>query len=477
MPNTSKEAGEPTPGTPRSKGRHRVMEPMEGKKMGTSTPANVSTKLQRIAELARSAPEMKLRTLAHHIDEEWLTEAYRRTRKDGGVGVDGQTAEQYAQNLESNLKSLLDRAKSGTYRAPPVRRVHIPKGKGETRALGLPTFEDKVLQRAVAMVLEAVYEQEFLDCSYGFRPGRSAHDALDDLQNQLVVMGGGWVLEVDFRKYFDTLDHAKLRQVLTQRVTDGVLLRLIGKWLNAGVLEDGQKHYPSAGVPQGGVISPMLANIYLHEVLDRWFKRDVKPRLTGTTRLIRFADDVVVVFANEADARRVLEALTKRCEKYGLTLHPQKTRLLEFRRPRKLPSKDDDDQGPGTFDLLGFTHFWARSRANKWVVMRKTARDRFCRCVREVRVWCNKHRHVPVSAQQRALKRKISGHYAYYGISFNMRALGRFLHAVTLAWWKALRRRSQRGMPWQKMDAMLRAYPLPQPRIVRPLKWLRSANP
>jgi group II intron reverse transcriptase/maturase len=442
---------------------------------GTLTPASVYTKLERIAELAKRAPGMQIRTLAHHIDVEWLAEAYRRTRKDGAHGIDGMSAEEYARNLEDNLRSLLDRAKSGMYRAPPVRRVHIPKGNGETRALGIPTFEDKILQRAVAMVLEAVYEQDFLDCSYGFRPGRSAHDALDDLQNELVRHAGGWLLEVDFRKYFDTLDHAKLREVLRQRVIDGVLLRLISKWLNAGVMERGELHYPQAGTPQGGVISPLLANIYLHEVLDKWVEHEVKPRLEGHVRLFRFADDAVLVFTHEADARRFLEVLPKRCEKYGLTLHPEKTRLINFRRPDRR-SKDDDDEPP-TFDLLGFTHFWRQSLSKKWVVMRKTARDRFRRAVSTIRVWCKQHQHDPVPAQHVALSRKIHGHYAYYGIAFNAKALGRFLYCATMAWWAALRRRSQRGMPWARMDKLLRALPLPQPRIVRPLRALRSANP
>jgi group II intron reverse transcriptase/maturase len=454
------------------------MEPFEGKMKEPSTSANIFTKLGRIAELAKRAPDMKLRSLAHHIDAEWLAEAYQRTRKDGAVGVDGQTAEQYARDLEKNLESLLNRAKSGTYKAPPVRRVHIPKANGETRALGIPTFEDKVLQRAVAMVLGAVYEQDFLDCSYGFRPGRSAHDALDDLQNQLVKMGGGWLLEVDFRKFFDTLEHAKLKEILSQRVTDGVLLRLISKWLHAGVMERGELHFPGAGTPQGGVISPLLANVFLHEVLDLWFERDVKPRLHGQARLFRYADDAVMVFAHEKDARRFLEVLEKRCEKYGLVLHPEKTRLLDFRRPDRRSSKDDDDDdGSTTFDLLGFTHFWQQSLSKRWVVMRRTARDRFRRSVRAVASWCRKHRHDPVPAQRLALSRMINGHYAYYGIAFNARALGRFLYCATLAWWAALQRRSQRGMTWARMDALLRKLPLPQPRIFRPLKWLRSANP
>src|SRR5271165_1482165 len=256
----------------------------------TRAPETVSTKLERIAKLAKEKPGVALTTLAHHIDVEWLREAYRRTRKDGAKGVDGQSAEQYAQRLEENLASLLGRAKSGTYQAPPVRRAYIPKGDGSQRPIGIPTFEDKVLQRAVAMVLEPVYEQDFLDCSYGFRPKRSAHMALTALQHQSVVMAGGWVLEIDIRKFFDRLDHGKLREVLRRRVHDGVLLRLIGKWLNAGVLEDGSVSYPEAGTPQGGVISPLLANIFLHDVLDAWFDREVKPRLAGKAVLFRYAD-------------------------------------------------------------------------------------------------------------------------------------------------------------------------------------------
>jgi group II intron reverse transcriptase/maturase len=339
--------------------------------VGTPSLQTVSTKLRRIAELAKAAPGMGFTTLAHHIDYEWLLEAYRRTRKDGATGVDRQTAEEYAQNLEDNLRSLLDRAKSGTYQAPPVRRVNIPKGDGtQTRPIGIPTFEDKVLQRAVSMVLGAVYEQDFYDFSYGFRHGRSAHQALEHLQSGLVKMAGGWVLEVDIKKFFDTLNHEQLREILRQRVRDGVLLRLIGKWLNAGVLEGLDLSYPEAGTPQGGVISPLLANIYLHTVLDDWFVPEVQPRLQGRAWLIRYADDFVIVFAREDDARRVNEALPKRFARYGLELHPGKTRLLDFRRPDRKSGEDNDEQGPRTFDLLGFTHLWGLSRRGKWVVQK-----------------------------------------------------------------------------------------------------------
>ena len=256
----------------------------------TSGSQTVLTKQLRIAQLAVNAPEMAFTTLAHNIDIEWLREAFRRTRKDGAVGVDGQTAQDYAANLEDNLRSLLERAKSGSYNAPPVRRVHIPKGDGsQTRPIGITAFEDKVLQRAVVMVLEPIYEQDFLNCSYGFRPGRSAHQALEALRQQAMKMGGGMVLEIDIRKFFDTLDHTHLREFIGRRVRDGVLVRLIGKWLNAGVLESGSITHPEAGSPQGGVISPMLANAYLHEVLDTWFEKTVRPRLKGSAFLIRYA--------------------------------------------------------------------------------------------------------------------------------------------------------------------------------------------
>jgi group II intron reverse transcriptase/maturase len=429
----------------------------------TPSSPTVSTKLDRIATMAKSMRGVALTTLAHHIDVDWFREAFRRTRKDGARGVDGQSAAEYEQHLEENLRSLLDRAKSGRYRAPPVRRVHIPKGSGsDTRPIGIPTFEDKVLQRAVAMLLEAVYEQEFHDFSYGFRPRRSAHDACEALQNATVKMAGGWVLEVDIKKFFDILDHEHLRAILSQRVRDGAILRLIGKWLNAGVMEGLQLSHPDAGTPQGGVISPLLANIYLHEVLDEWFVRDVQPRLEGRSVLVRYADDFVFVFARRDDAERVLAVLPKRFGKYGLTLHPGKTRLVPFRRP----DRGGDDDGPGTFDLLGFTHHWGLSRNGKWVVKKRTAKDRFSRTLRRIAEWCRMHRHDDVEAQHRVLAQKLRGHYAYYGVTGNNRALSRLWYETTKTWRKWLCRRSQKGfLTWDRMLRLLERYPLPPPRI------------
>ena len=430
----------------------------------TSDSQDISTKLKRIAKLAKEIRGATLKTLAHHIDVSWLHEAYRRTRKDGAPGVDGVSAEQYAEHLEDNLRSLLERAKSGRYWAPPVRRVHIPKGDGkETRPIGIPTFEDKVLQRAVAMVIGEVYEQEFHDFSYGFRPGRSQHQALQVLQHASWRMEGGWIVEVDIKQFFDTVDHAHLREILGRRIGDGVLLRLIGKWLNAGVLEGLDLSYPDEGTPQGGVISPLLANIYLHEVLDEWFVRDVRPNLAGDAAIVRFADDVVVLFECRQDAERFLDALPKRFGKYGLALHPDKTRLMPFRSPDRV---DNDDDRPGTFNLLGFTHYWGKSRKGNWVVMKRTAKDRFSRALRRIREWCRQHRHDPLETQHLTLTRKLNGHYAYYGITPNFKAIARFSHAVVSVWWRALARRSQRRLPWWKMQKLLERYPLPAPRIV-----------
>jgi group II intron reverse transcriptase/maturase len=424
---------------------------------------------------------MSFTSLHHHIDLAWLQEAYRRTRKDGAAGVDGQTAAAYAEDLEANLQDLLDRAKSGRYRAPAVKRVHIPKGDGSTtRPIGIPTFEDKVLQRAVAMVLEPIYEQDFLDCSYGFRPGRSAHQALEVWRDQLMGFGGGWVIELDVQRFFDTLDKAQLRTFVQRRVRDGVLVRLIGKWLNAGVLEEGTVRYPEAGTPQGGVISPLLANIFLHEVLDVWFEQEIKPRLTGRAVLIRYADDAVLGFSHEEDARRVLAVLPKRFGRYGLSLHPDKTRLIEFRRPPRSGGPKGPSDAPrrrGTFDLLGFTHYWARSRRGYWVIKQKTATDRLSRAITRIGRWCREHRHLPVGEQQRALAQKVRGHYGYYGITGNSRLLDDFLRAVERRWHYWLNRRSQqRSWTWERFRRFLRARPLPPAVPIHSL-WRHAANP
>ena len=432
----------------------------------SSSREAISTKQVAIAELARKAPQMVLTTLAHHIDEQWLLEAYRRTRKSAAAGVDGVTAEQYEANLTENLESLLDRLHTGRYRAPAVRRVYLPKPGGKTRPIGIPTLEDKVLQRAVLMVLEPVYEQDFLECSYGFRPGRGAHQALDALWRRLMDYGGGWVIDLDIRSFFDQVERNHLRSFLDRRVQDGVIRRMIGKWLRAGVMEEGAVWYPESGTPQGGVASPLLANIYLHEVLDVWFEQEVKPRLRGRAALVRYADDATLTFEREEDAQRVLRVLPKRLGRFGLELHPEKTRLVDFRRPR-----GSRRNGAGrTFEMLGFTHLWGKSRAGRWVVKRKTGKERLSNALKRIGQWCRRNRHWRVADQHRELNRKLRGHYAYYGVTGNSRSLSCFRHQVERLWRKWLSRRSHAGhRTWEAFRRLLARYPLAPPRIVHGL--------
>jgi group II intron reverse transcriptase/maturase len=437
------------------------MELLLGNTDDTLESMNVHTKQQRIAELARLMPDVSFTSLAYHIDLEWMYEAYRKTRKNGAPGVDDVTAEEYEEDLDGNLRSLLERFKSGRYFAPPVKRVYVPKGDGHLRPIGIPALEDKILQRAVVMVLTPLYEQDFLDCSYGFRPERSAHQALEALWKGVMGMGGCWILEVDIKSYFDTVERKHLREFFRKRVRDGVLLRIIGKWLKAGVFEDGAIHYPKEGTPQGGVVSPLISNIYLHEVLDVWFEEEVKPRLNGQADLIRFADDYVILFTDKRDALRVQEVLPKRFGKYGLTLHDEKTRLVDFHRP------SGNLRHSETFVLLGFTHYWGKSRKGNWVVQRKTAQKKLKLAVRKVYEWCKVHRHDPVKEQWQALCRKVQGHYGFYGITSNMRGLNRYYEQVKRAWRKWLNRRSRnRDMPWDRFNRLLDRYPLPRPRIV-----------
>jgi group II intron reverse transcriptase/maturase len=441
--------------------------------MGTLvSQMSVSTRLQRIAELAREAPERAFLSLSHYIDLEFLREAFRRTRKDGAPGIDGQLGREYEEGLDERLRSLLDRFKTRQYKAPPVRRVWIPKGDGKQRPLGLPTFEDKVLQRAVAMVLEAVYEQDFLSCSHGYRPGRSARTALTELDQVLMRNGGGWVLELDIRKFFDSLSHTHLRRILDQRVRDGVLRCSIDKWLAAGVMEGVVLSHPDAGTPQGGVISPLLANVYLHEVLDRWFERDIRPRLRGRATLVRYADDAVMVFTAELDARQVMAALPERFAQYGLTLHPDKTRLLEFHPPRR--HQQPPQPGGRSFDFLGLTHHWARSRQGSWVVKRKTASGRFSSALKRISKFLRRVRHEPVWWQHQQLIAKLLGHYGYYGFPDNKRCLDRVRYETERIWRKWLGRRNRLGvMSWPRFGRLLKRYPLPRPKRQ---PWLSAAN-
>jgi group II intron reverse transcriptase/maturase len=409
-------------------------------------------------------------SINHLIDLVLLRESWGRIRKDGAAGVDGETAQAYGQDLEKRLGELHGRLRAGTYRAPPVRRVWIPKADGKKRPIGIPTLEDKIAQRAAATVIEAVMEPLFLDSSYGFRPGRSAHQALWSIQRTLMHRPIRWVLEIDLESFFDTLDHGWLRRMVDVRIGDGVIQRLIGKWLNAGVLEEGKLTRAERGSPQGGVISPLLANIYLHYAVDLWFARVVRPELKGEAYQWRYADDILLAFEHETEAREVQRQLGERLAKFGLRLNPSKTRLLRFERPA-----EKDEGGPpdrGMFDFLGFTHYWARSRRGSWVVKRRTAGKRLRRAMSAVTAWCKAHRHWRLREQHRHLNAILRGHYQYYGMTWNWNALSRFHLHVVRTWQRWLSRRSQTAyIRWERMEKILAAYPLLHPHIVHPDPW------
>jgi group II intron reverse transcriptase/maturase len=411
---------------------------------------------------------MAFRTLAHHIDVEFLRVAYEQTRKDGAVGVDDQTAADYATDLEGNLQSLLDRFKSGTYRAPPVRRVEIPKPDGTTRPIGIPTFEDKVLQRAVVMVLNAVYEQDFLDCSYGFRPGRSAHQAIESLWKGLMGAKGGWVIDLDIRHFFDSVDHRHLRAILDQRVRDGVIRRSIDKWLKAGVQQDGGLWHPDSGTPQGGVISPLLANIYLHYVFDLWAHRWRKRLANGDVIIVRYADDFVVGFQHEADARRFLADLRGRLRKFSLELHEDKSRLLRFGRFAAQQRKALGEGKPETFDFLGFTHICGKSKRGKFLLRRQTIAKRMRATLAAVKQGLRRRMHASTASQGEWLRKVVDGWLNYHAVPTNSRRLDAFKLEVKRLWYLVLRRRSQTPRKlWTKVFRLAQHW-LPSTRIRHP---------
>lgn len=427
------------------------------------------TEQLEIANLAKQAPSMVFTSLNKHLTLVLLREAFKRTRKDGATGIDGQTAKDFEQDLENNLKILLDEAKSGRYFAPSVRRVHIPKGdnSSELRALGIPTFRDKVLQRAILMILEPLYEQDFLDCSYGFRPQKSPLAASTAVDACLHKYNGGWILDIDIRKFFDTLDHDRLREFLQNRIRDGVLLRLIGKWLKAGVMEDGQQSYAESGSPQGGVISPLLSNVYLHYVLDLWFHIEVQPRLKGPATLIRFADDFVIVCKEKSDAERIMAVLPKRFAKYGLSIHPDKSRLVNFTRPDRPRDDKDSDNDPPSFNFLGFTFHWGRSQKGSILVRRKTSKSRLQRTITRIGEACRRMRHIPIKEQQAKLNSMLIGHYNYYAITGNLLSVRRVHRSAVKQWFKWLQRRAQRRkLTWDRFNAILDRFPLRVPKIV-----------
>lgn len=427
------------------------------------TSERMSLELVKVVERAQREPEGRFHSLAHLIDVPALERAFHRLRKDAAMGVDGVTKEEYGKALDANLEGLHERLRSKRYRHQALRRVYLPKGKGQWRPIGVSALEDKVVQDAVREVLEAIYEQDFLDCSYGFRPRRSAHDAVRTL-NRAVYRGKvSWILEADIVSFFDSLDRTKLKEMLQIRVADGSLMRLVGKCLHVGVLDGEEYSEPDRGTTQGSALSPLLGNVYLHHVLDGWFEREVKPRLRGEATLIRYADDFVIGFERHDDAERVLAVLGKRMERYGLNLHPDKTRLIAFERP---PAWQRGGKGPSTFDFLGFTCYWRRTRRGRWMMWCKTRHARLRRAIQSVAEWCRHHRHLPVPVQHAALTRRLVGHFNYFGVNGNYRSLTGLVRMTERVWFKWLRRRSQRTrLTWPRYARLLQRFPLPQPRI------------
>ena len=421
----------------------------------------ISSDLQQIAQQAADHPAMVFTTLAHKIDVPFLCEAYRRIRKNGAAGTDKVTAKEYAENLEQNLIALHVRLKSGRYKAPPVKRIWIKKEDGKERPIGIPAFEDKIVQRAVEMLLSPIYEHEFYDFSYGFRRGRSQHGAIAFVRENCIRQNINWIISADITGLFDNINHAMLKDLIRKRVNDGAILRLIGKWLNAGVMEGDTLTYPDQGTPQGGVISPILSNIFLHYVLDDWFAKAVWPRLKGRCFIVRYADDFIIGCEAKSDAERLMEVLPKRFSKFDLTLHPTKTTMIPFARPPRSTSKDERN---GNFGFLGFTFYWGRTLKGGWTIKKKTARKRQNRFMKMLWSWCKVNRHEPIQTQYEKLCSKLRGFYQYYGVRSNYKALETVFEYAEQAWKHWLSRRSHKGKVLY--DEMRKKYPFPKPRIV-----------
>lgn len=423
----------------------------------------MATQLSRIAERVKIDPTTRFTALAHVLTPVFLKETWKGINTQGAPGIDGVTAKEYAAELDEHVEDVVRRLRERRYRAPLVRRVEIPKGEGRTRPLGISTIEDRLVQRAVARILEAIYEPIFHDFSYGFRPGRGAHDALRDLSNYIMDGRANWIHEADIRGYFDHINHERLMEMLRQRIADPVILRLIQKWLRAGVMEQGVVVRREEGTPQGGPISPILANIYLHHTLDEWFANQVLPRLEGRAKLVRYADDFVISFQKKQDAERVAAVMPKRMGRYHLELAPEKTRLIEF-GPYARENQARQGQALATFDFLGFTHICG-NRKGRFRVVRRPRRKSMRNFLTAQRTWLRDHMHDPPAAQQTALSRALTGLYQYFGLPGCANTLGRVRWQLDRAWYKTLRRRGQRHpLTWEAFRARTWSQ-LPRPRL------------
>lgn len=443
--------------------------PNETSQGRTQSRIALQPRLARVNAAARSAAQTRFTALLHHIDLEALGRAFDRQQRRAAAGVDGITVQAYEQNLAANLQDLHRRIHTGRYRPSPVRRVYIPKADGGRRPLGVPTLEDKIVQGAVAEVLSAVYEADFLGFSYGFRPGRSPHQALAALHTALMSQRVTWVLDADIRSFFDSVDHEWLMRMVAHRIADPRILRLIRLWLEAGVLESNERHETDRGTPQGSGISPLLANVFLHYVFDLWVHQWRRRHARGRVSVVRYADDFVMGFESKADAQRMLHDLGVRLKQFGLALHEEKTRLIEFGRLPALQRAKAGLPRPRTFALLGFTHYCGWTRDGRFIVKHKTQSKRITRKLNELRQDAWRRMHEPLEDQHRWYASVLRGHCAYYGMPHNWRSLAGFRQALRRIWFCCLRRRSQRSRRagWDWFDAVTARYPLPPVRITR----------
>lgn len=413
--------------------------------------------LIKIELLAQTNPELVFTSVVHRIDFDLLKQSFRKIRKSESTGVDKVTAKEYAENLDQNLYNLYERLRRGQYAASPVKRIWIDKEGGKKRPIGIPVLEDKIVQKAAAAILNVIFDRNFYNFSHAFRKGRSQHMAIKDLREQCLKQNIGWIVSADITGLFDNINHELLKDMIRRRVNDGGMIRLIGKWLNAGVMEEGSLTYPETGTPQGGVISPVLSNIFLHYVLDDWYVKEVIPRMKGRCSIIRWADDFILGFEYEKDALRVMEVLPRRFERFELSLHPEKTKLIRF-------SKRISEKGNGTFDFLGFTFYWSKSLKGYRVIKKKTARKSSGRFMKKIWIWCKDNRHKPMTEQYEILCSKLRGFYQYFGVISNYKALEVVFEYTEKAWRRWLSRRSHKGEVM--FDDLRTLYPLPLPRII-----------
>jgi len=454
--------------------------PAEGNAVGTARPGHragpdVSPGLDRVREVAQKDKAARFTALLHHVDVDRLRSAYWAIRPQAAPGVDGVTWGTYGQDLEANLQDLHERVHAGRYQARPSRRVYIPKADGRLRPLGIASLEDKILQRAVVEVLNAIYEVDFLGFSYGFRPGRSPHDALDALATGILKKKVGWVLDADIRDFFTSLDQSWLQKFLEHRIADERVLRLVRKWVKAGVIDEGIWSETEVGTPQGASVSPLLANVYLHYVLDRWVRQWRRREARGDVVITRFADDFVAGFQHEDDARRFLTDLRERFAKFGLELHPDKTRLIEFGRFAAENRKRRGVGKPETFDFLGFTHLCGKTKRGSFWLRRITVSKRMRAKLVEVKDQLKRRQQLPVPEQGKWLASVVRGHFAYYAVPGNSHAIRAFRDQVTRHWCVTLRRRSQRHrLDWKRMNRIANRW-LPPARILHPFPEVRFA--